>query len=50
MTQRFNGLALFGAALILIFASAAVSPAITEIVLPGKTVFPESITSTADGS
>jgi sugar lactone lactonase YvrE len=42
--------ALGSVALILTFAGAYAAQPITEIVLPGKGIFPESITSTADGT
>ena len=54
--RPFNGHALrataaiLTAALTLIAASAYAAPAVTEITLPGTLVFPESITSTADGT
>ncbi len=37
-------------ALVLLAGAAEAAPAITEITLPGTRVFPESITSTADGT
>ena len=45
MTRRF-----IQYALILVAAGSYAAPSITEITLPGKRVFPESITSTADGT
>jgi len=50
MTQLLNKNALGAAALILITASAYAAPPVTEITLPGTRIFPESITSTADGT
>jgi sugar lactone lactonase YvrE len=50
MTRRFNQVALRATALIFIAASGYAAPAITEITLPGTRIFPESITSTADGT
>ena len=50
MTQLLNKEALGAAALILITASAYAAPPVTEITLPGTRIFPESITSTADGT
>jgi sugar lactone lactonase YvrE len=47
MTRRFNALTV--PALLLTAASVYAAP-ITEIVLPGTRIFPESITSTADGT
>jgi sugar lactone lactonase YvrE len=49
MIQRFNKHKL-NAVLILIAASTCAAQKITEITLPGTRVFPESITSTADGT
>ena len=49
MTHRIHGHSLCAAALLLSAAGAyAAQP--TEIVLPGKGIFPESITSTSDGT
>src|ERR1700733_3844706 len=50
MTNTFHKYALGAAALILLAASAFSAPSITEITLPGTRVFPESITSTSDGT
>lgn len=50
MTQLLNKTALGAAALILITASSYAAPPVTEITLPGTRIFPESITSTADGT
>ena len=50
MTQLLNKNALGAAALILITASAYAAPPVTEITLPRTRIFPESITSTADGT
>jgi sugar lactone lactonase YvrE len=50
MTQLFNRYALSATALVLMAASVHAAPPITEITLPGTRVFPESITSTADGT
>jgi sugar lactone lactonase YvrE len=50
MTQAFNKYTLSAAALILISAGGYAAPNPTEIVLPGTRIFPESITSTADGT
>ncbi len=50
MTQLFNKYALSAAALLLIVASGYAAESITEITLPGTRVFPESITSTPDGT
>lgn len=50
MTQRFKRYAPTAAALILAVASTRAAQAPNEILLPGKTVFPESITSTSDGT
>lgn len=50
MRQLFNQYVLSAAALIVLAAGANAAPAITEITLPGTRVFPESITSTADGT
>src|ERR1700691_5979543 len=49
MTALFNKYALSAAALILMAASVYAEP-ITEITLPGTRIFPESITSTSDGT
>ena len=50
MTQPLNRFALVAAALIAAGAGAYAAPAIAEITLPGTLVYPESITSTADGT
>src|SRR3984885_29607 len=51
MTKSSKHYALGAAALILIAASSSyAAEPITEITLPGTRVFPESITSTADGT
>jgi sugar lactone lactonase YvrE len=50
MTTTFHKYALGAAALILLAASAYAATSITEITLPGTRVFPESITSTPDGT
>jgi sugar lactone lactonase YvrE len=50
MTHLLNKRALGAAALILITASACAAQPITEITLPGTRIFPESITSTSDGT
>ncbi len=50
MTRLLNKYALSAAALVFIAASAYAAPAITEITLPGTRIFPESITSTPDGT
>ena len=50
MRQRFKKCALSATALIFVTVDAYAAPAITEITLPGARVFPESITSTADGT
>jgi sugar lactone lactonase YvrE len=50
MTQRFNKYAFGTAALVMTAALAFAATTITEITLPGTRVFPESITSTADGT
>jgi hypothetical protein len=50
MRQQFKKCALSAIALIFLTAEAYAAPAITEITLPGTRVFPESITSTADGT
>jgi sugar lactone lactonase YvrE len=50
MTQPFNKYALSAAALVLIAASGYAAESITEITLPGTRIFPESITSTSDGT
>jgi hypothetical protein len=50
MTQALKQYALNAAALALMAASGYAAPAITEITLPGTRVFPESITSLADGT
>ena len=50
MTRLLNKQALGAAALVLATAGAYAAPPINEIVLPGKGIFPESITSTSDGT
>ncbi|MBZ5575169.1 MAG: hypothetical protein LAP40_01255 [Acidobacteriia bacterium] len=50
MRFRSNEITLGSTALIVWAAIASAAPAITEITLPGTKVFPESITSTADGT
>jgi sugar lactone lactonase YvrE len=50
MTQRLNKYAFGATALILIAASGYAAESITEITLPGTKIFPESITSTSDGT
>jgi sugar lactone lactonase YvrE len=50
MTQRIYKYALSAAALILIAANGFAAQTISEITLPGTRVFPESITSTPDGT
>jgi sugar lactone lactonase YvrE len=50
MTQPFNKYALSATALVFLAAQAFAAQPITEITLPGTRVFPESITSTADGT
>ncbi len=40
----------FNAAALMFIAGAYAAPPVTEIVLPGKGIFPESITSTSDGT
>jgi sugar lactone lactonase YvrE len=50
MTNTFHKYAVGAAALILLAASAYAAQSITEITLPGTRVFPESITSTPDGT
>jgi sugar lactone lactonase YvrE len=50
MTRSSNHYALRAAALILIAASSYAAEPITEITLPGTRIFPESITSTSDGT
>ena len=50
MTQRLNKYAISAGTLILLAASANAAPPVTEITLPGTRVFPESITSTSDGT
>jgi sugar lactone lactonase YvrE len=50
MKHLLNRSALSATALILVAAGAYAAQPITEIVLPGKGIFPESITSTADGT
>src|SRR5579863_4122264 len=40
----------FSAATLILIAGAYAAQPVTEIVLPGKGIFPESITSTADGT
>jgi sugar lactone lactonase YvrE len=48
--KPFNKYALGATALILIAASLCAAESITEITLPGTRIFPESITSTSDGT
>src|SRR5271163_4719489 len=48
--RQLHKYALGAAALILIAVSGYAAESITEITLPGKRVFPESITSTSDGT
>jgi sugar lactone lactonase YvrE len=50
MTRLFNKYLLGVTSLILLVASSYAAQPITEITLPGTRVFPESITSTADGT
>jgi sugar lactone lactonase YvrE len=50
MTRPFNKYALSAAALILMAASVCAAQPITEITLPGTRIFPESISSTSDGT
>jgi sugar lactone lactonase YvrE len=50
MTKIFHKYALGAAALILLAASAYPATSIAEITLPGTRVFPESVTSTPDGT
>src|ERR1700678_26535 len=50
MTKTFHRYALGATALIFIAASAYAAQSITEITLPGTRIFPESITSTPDGT
>jgi sugar lactone lactonase YvrE len=51
LMQRFNCFQyMCGAALLAFGAVAWAAPAVTEITLPGTLVFPESITSTSDGT
>jgi sugar lactone lactonase YvrE len=50
MSRPFNTYALSAPALILMAASVFAAPPITEITLPGTRIFPESITSTSDGT
>jgi len=50
MRQPFKKYALSAAALMFLAAHGHAAPALTEITLPGVKVFPESITSTADGT
>jgi sugar lactone lactonase YvrE len=50
MTRRFYKYAFGAMALALIAASSYAAPSITEITLPGTRIFPESITSTSDGT
>jgi sugar lactone lactonase YvrE len=50
MTKIFHKYALGAAALILLAASAYAATSIAEITLPGTRVFPESVTSTPDGT
>ena len=49
--QRFNCFQYMCGAVLLAFGAVAwAAPAVTEITLPGTLVFPESITSTSDGT
>jgi sugar lactone lactonase YvrE len=48
--RLFNQYALGATALVLMAANAFAAQPITEITLPGTRIFPESITSTADGT
>jgi sugar lactone lactonase YvrE len=50
MTPSFNRQAIAALALIVAAAGAYAAQPVTEIVLPGKGIFPESITSTSDGA
>jgi len=50
MTQPFHKYAGSAVALLLAISLNAATPAVTEITLPGTLVYPESITSTADGT
>src|SRR5580658_11261847 len=50
MTRPFNKYALSAAAALVLAVSSYASDAITQITLPGTRVFPESITSTSDGT
>jgi len=50
MTQLLNKCVISAAALIATAAGAYAAQTVTEITLPGTRVFPESITSTADGT
>ena len=50
MTNRCSRLALNAALLILVATGAFAAPPVTEITLPGSRVFPESLTSMADGT
>jgi hypothetical protein len=50
MRHRFTKYLFSATALIFLAPGANSAPAITEITLPGTRVFPESITSTADGT
>jgi sugar lactone lactonase YvrE len=50
MTQPFHKHAGSAVALLLAISLNAATPAVTEITLPGTLVYPESITSTADGT
>jgi sugar lactone lactonase YvrE len=50
MTQRLNQLTLGATALVLAVGSVSAAQAVTEITLPATRLFPESITSTADGT
>lgn len=50
MTQRLNKYAFSAAALMLVAASSYAAESITEITLSGTRIFPESITSTSDGT
>ena len=50
MTKKHNNHLLAVAALVLFAAGSSAAPPVTEITLPGTGVFPESITSTSDGT
>lgn len=50
MIKTFNCIQYMCGALLALAAMASAAPAVTEITLPGTLVFPESITSTSDGT